>query len=236
VFSETAAYYDVLYSVVKDFDAESARIAGLLRELHPGARTVLDAGCGTGRHARALSAAHGYRVDGFDLDPGMVRIAATRNPEGRFGTADLVEFDLGRRYDAIVCLFSSIGYVRTVENLGRSLRCFARHPEPGGVALIEPWFPPGVMQHGYVTSLSADDGGTKISRMSRTVIDGRISRLDFEYLIGRPEGIERASEIHELGLFTREEYADAFRAAGFDARYDESGLSGRGLWLARLAA
>ena len=146
MFSETAAYYEALYETWKDFDAESAKIAALLRDEHPGARTVLDAACGTGRHAHVLAGAHGFAVDGFDLDGGMVRIAADRNPDGHFDVADMVDFNLGRRYDAVICLFSSIGYVRTARNLERTLRCFGNHVESDGVILVEPWFPPGVLQ------------------------------------------------------------------------------------------
>lgn len=233
MFSETAAYYEALYETWKDFDAESDKIAALLREEHPGTRTVLDAACGTGRHAEVLTTAHGFAVDGFDLDAGMVRIAADRNRQGRFDVADMVDFDLGRRYDAVICLFSSIGYVRTLPNLERALRCFGNHVKSDGVILVEPWFPPGVLEHGRVVTLTAEAGDTKLCRMSRTTIAGRISRIDFEYLIGDPGGIRRESETHELGLFTQDEMIAAFRAADLAVRFDPQGLTGRGLYVGR---
>jgi len=64
-------------------------------------------------------------------------------------------------------------------------------------------------------------------------VEGRLSRLRFEYLIGRADGIEHASEIHELGLFTPEEMQASFRAAGLAADYDAEGFSGRGVYVAR---
>lgn len=234
VFTETAAFYDALYAGIKDYEKEADWIAERLRAMHPTGHTVLDAGCGTGEHARLLAAHHGFAVDGFDLDPGMISVAAARNPSGRFVVGDLVDFDPGRRYNAVTCLFSSIGYVRTPENLLRALRTLRCCLEPHGVLLVEPWFEPGALTSGYVTSLAADaPGGVKICRVSRTVVEDRISRLEFEYLIGEPVGIRRATEIHELGLFTKEETRAAFRAAGFAAEYDEDGPTGRGLWMAR---
>jgi hypothetical protein len=52
-----------------------------------------------------------------------------------------------------------------------------------------------------------------VCRMSRTIIDGSVSRLELEYLVGTPAGIERRSETHELGLFTQAQMEAAFRAA-----------------------
>lgn len=69
--------------------------------------------------------------------------------------------------------------------------------------------------------------------MSHTVVAGRVSRIHFEYLIGDSAGLRRASEIHELGLFTRSEMTDAFESVGIAVEYDEAGIFGRGLYIGR---
>jgi SAM-dependent methyltransferase len=232
MFSETAELYDLIYAPFKDYPAEVRQIAGVLERVHPGARTVLDAGCGTGAHACLLARDHGFTVDGFDLDPVFVRIAQDKHPAGRFTQADMADFDLGRRYDAVLCLFSSIGYVRTLANVERTLRCFRRHLAPGGVVLVEPWFPPGVFQAGRLDLHTAGAEDVKVCRMARTEVEGRLSRLQFEYLIGRADGIVHRSEVHELGLFTVAEMTAAFTAAGLAVDYDPAGPSGRGLYVA----
>ena len=43
-----------------------------------------------------------------------------------------------RAYDVVLCLFSSIGYVKTKSNLNRAVKCMANHLTPGGILLIEP--------------------------------------------------------------------------------------------------
>ncbi len=234
MFSESAELYDLIYAQLKDYAAEAERVAALIRQVHPEATQLLDVACGTGEHARLLSR-HGFHVDGIDLDPAMVRLAAAKVPTGDFRVADMADFTLGRSYDAVLCLFSSIGYVRTLANVERTLVSFRRHLAPGGVVIVEPWFAPGVLQAGRVTVNTAEAEGVKVCRMAHTQVEGRTSRLRMDYLIGRPDGIRHASELHELGLFTLEEMQACFRAARLAADYDPVGLTERGLYVARAA-
>lgn len=77
-----------------------------------------------------------------------------------------------------------------------------------------PISPPGQLTNGWISTLSGQDDDVSVCRMSRTFVDGRVSRLEFEYLIGTPAGIERRSEVHQLTLFTQGEMEAAFVAAG----------------------
>ena len=233
MFSATADLYDLIYSSFKDYAAEAAALATLIRSAHPAARTVLDVACGTGEHARLLTEVHGFAVDGLDLDPAFVRIARGKLPNGTVSEGDMTSFVLPRRYDAVLCLFSSIGYVRTLENVTRTLGRFRAHLADGGVVIVEPWFPPDVLEAGRVSVNTAQAEGLAVCRMARMEVAGRLSRLHFAYLIGRSTGIEHATELHELGLFTTDELADCFRRAGLAAEYDPAGPSGRGLFVAR---
>jgi SAM-dependent methyltransferase len=169
------------------------------------------------------------------LEPGLLERAAARLPAGRFVRADMTDFDLGRTYDAVVCLFSSIGYVRDEPGLRRAVSAMGRHLDPEGLLLVEPWFEPGTMEDGYVMCLVVDTPDGKACRMSHTAIDGAVSRLHFEYLIGSGQGLRRAREVHELGLFSRETMLRAFELAGLEAAYDSDGPAGRGLYTARRA-
>jgi SAM-dependent methyltransferase len=234
MFHSSAEYYDLIYAPFKDYASEVARIAGLLRRLNPDCRTVLDVACGTGEHALRL-AAEGFVVDGLDLDPAFVRIAAGKHPAGRFFEADMSDFHLPHRYDAVLCLFSSIGYLCTLDRVKRALGCFREHLAPGGVALVEPWFPPGVLDTTRVFTHAGEAHGVRVSRHARTEVAGTLSRLLFDYEIDEGGAVRRVSEVHELGLFTTEELTQAFGAAGLDVEHDSDGLTGRGLFIARSA-
>jgi len=144
----------------------------------------------------------------------------------------MADFDLGKRFDAVVCMFSSIGYVRTEERLRSATASMARHLEPGGILVVEPWLAPADWLDRHVGAVFVDEPELKIARMNIAQREGNVSIVEFEYLVGTPDGIERFSERHELGLFTVEQYLEAFRAAGLEANHDPDGPMGRGLYVA----
>jgi SAM-dependent methyltransferase len=145
-------------------------------------------------------------------------------------------FDLGRRFDAVICLFSSIGYARTVEDLNRAVAVLARHVEPDGVVVVEPWISPEAWEDDHLGAVFVDEPDLKIARVNLSERDGRLSRFVFHYLVLTSEGVERFEEPHELGLFTHDEYVAAFCAAGLEVEHDSEGLMGRGLYVGRSAA
>jgi SAM-dependent methyltransferase len=233
VFNESTDLYDLIYTGIKDYDAEATAVSELLKRHRPGARDLLDVGCGTGEHARALSAL-GYTVDGVDVNPEFVRIAQEKNPTGSFICFDMVRMDLDQTYDAVLCLFSSIGYMKTADRMTEALGALGRHVRPGGIILVEPWFKPEEWQVGRVDEVGAADETRHVRRMSYSDRRGSISVLELHYLVGViGQGVEYRKEIHELGLFTVEEMRTAFSRAGLDAEWDPVGLSGRGMYLGR---
>ncbi len=63
--------------------------------------------------------------------------------------------------------------------------------------------------------------------------DGHLSILDFHYLVATVEGVQHYEEVHEIGLFTRDEMMKAFNAAGLMAEFEEKQFSDRGLYIAQ---
>jgi len=232
MFSKSEAFYDAIYGTMKDYAHEAQLIHELIRLYkQPSGTTLLDVACGTGGHIPFLR--QHYTVEGLDLDEQMLTIAHQRNPGIIFHHADMVDFDLGHLFDVIVCLFSSIGYVKTAARLYQTLQTMHHHLSPGGVVIIEPWLTPQMYHAGHIGAVFVDQPDLKIARMNKSeVIDG-ISIMDFHYLVATPEGIEHFTERHELGLFSREDYLEAFQASGLEVVHDPDPekLMGRGVYL-----
>jgi SAM-dependent methyltransferase len=233
MFTESARYYDLIYAW-KDYAAEARDVAMRLRALEPRCESVLDVACGTAEHARLL-AADGFRVDGLDIDPKFIEIARRKHTQGRFFTEDMSAFRLPHRYDAVICMFSSIGYLPTLSRVEAALRCFREHLEPGGVVIVEPWFEPGVLDPARPFQHVGEADGVRVVRNGRIEIVGRLARLFFTYEISDAHGFRTATEIHDLALFSRDELLGAFRNAGLDADFDPRGPMGRGLYVARIS-
>jgi SAM-dependent methyltransferase len=224
--------YDVVYSF-KDYAAECGRIEALVGERAPHARTLLDVACGTGKHLEQLRGR--FDCEGVDLDSGLLEIARTRLPGVPLHEADMRDFDLGHRFDVVVCLFSAIGYAGDLEGLHGTARSLARHLADDGLLIVEPWIDPEDWVPGRPHVLAADADGLAVARVTLSGREGNVSTMDMQYLVGTADGIEHFAEVHRVALFTREEMRTAFEAAGLRPDYDATGLIGRGLWIARRA-
>ena len=202
-----------------DYEEGSRRLTSLIQKHNPGARSLLDVGCGSGKYLDTLQ--HTFDCEGLDLSDGFLEIARKRCPHIRIHKGDMTDFDLGRRFDAICCLFLAIAYVRTVENMEKAVASMARHLNARGVLFIEPWVYPENFWVGKLFSEYVEEFERNISRMFITRVENRVSVYDIHYLVGTAQGIEYFIEREELGLFTHEEYLGAFEKAGLKVFYDK---------------
>jgi SAM-dependent methyltransferase len=233
VYGETARYYDRLYAF-KDYAGEVSKLLAIVdQDLHSGGRRLLDVACGTGLHLQHLK--EHFDAEGLDVSPELLEIARKRNPTLVLHQADMRTFALVARYDVITCLFSSIGYMTTLDDLQRAIGRMAAHLVPGGLLVVEPWLTPEAWKPNTVHALFIDEPELKIARINTSLTEGRVSIFDLHHLIGTPEGTEHVVEHHELGLYTVDEMTEAFTVAGLDVHHDPDGLTGRGLYVAHKA-
>ena len=231
MYSGSEKYYDDIYSAMgKDYAAEAYKIHDFIQKhKRTAGNTLLDVACGTGMHAEFLS--QNYQVTGTDLNVRMLRVARKKHPQIRFLEGDMRSLNMGRQFGAVTCLFSAIGYMKTKTDLQKAVRSMSHHLLPGGVLLVEPWFSEEQWNVGRVSINRVEKSEIKIVRMALARKRGKVSLLEFQYLIGTSRGIEHLKEHLELGLFDHQEYMDAFTRAGLDVTHDLEGIFGRGLYI-----
>lgn len=227
MFTKTAKQYDAVYSY-KDYESESELITKLIRERVPDADTLLDVACGTGKHLESLS--ESFTSQGVDLDTEMLKIAEERVPDVTLHNGDMCEFNLNSKFDVALCLFSSIGYTKTVERMEQAVANMANHLNPGGMLLVEPWLSPEAWLEGKIHTNTYETEEFIVTRMMVAEPIER-GRLVLEYMIGDSSGISHVTETHEMGWFTNDEYSNAFTKAGLELEHLEEGLTGRGIYI-----
>ena len=229
-YERSAEIYDRLYGR-KPVGTEVEQLRSLVAARCPAARSLLDVGCGTGSHLAQLR--EWIAVEGLDASPAMLAVARRKLPDVPLHEGDMRSFALARGFDVVISLFSTIGYVRSADELGQAIATMARHLTPGGVLAVEPWFTPaqwrpGAKVHGEVLA-DADD--LKIARFTVSGVRDRFAITPMHHLVATLDGVEHFVETHELFLAEHEEVEGAFRAAGLvDVAYVPE-LLVRGLWL-----
>ena len=235
MFTKSAALYDVIYTATgKDYSQEVHQLHHFIQKYKqcPGNR-LLDIACGTCMHIVLLRQFYNYSVEGLDLDENILAVARERYSDLTLHCADMVNFTLDHQFDVVTCLFSSIGYVRTVPQLKQAIHNMIQHVNYGGLVIIEPWFGPDHFQAGYVHAVFVDEPQLKIARMNVSAIENGLSILNFHYLVATPSSVDYFTERHELGLFSHDDYIEAMSVSGLETIYDPEGLDGRGLYVGK---
>src|SRR4051812_30867118 len=129
MYDRFAAVYDAIYKF-KNYEEEVAKVAEIVRARNPAAKSLLDVGCGTGEHILHLK--KDFDCAGIDLSPQLLAACREKNPDVEVFEGDMKDFDLGRKFDAIVCLFGAVGYMLTNVDLDKAIANMAKHLEPDG--------------------------------------------------------------------------------------------------------
>lgn len=214
-FKEIASYYDELYVQPEHYQAEARQVHELIRQYRQSAGTeLLDIACGTGGHIPGFQ--ENYQVTGLDLSEDMLAIASRKFPLVRFHLGNMVDFSLDSKFDAIVNLYGSIGFVKTQENLDRAVANFARHMVPGGVLILTPWSTQEDFHEGMFTDAvnRQDVAIARLEAIQRKGTD-RVE-VTMHHLVGRGGNVEYHTQAIEIGLFSRAEYTNSIRQAGLE--------------------
>jgi SAM-dependent methyltransferase len=220
VYDKSARIYDLLYvgSGIKNYRAEAAELHRIIQEARPTAKTLLDVACGTGAHLVEMQ--RWYAVEGVDVSPAMLAVARTRLPGVSLREADMRTLELGKTFDAVTCLFSSIGYMHDPGELRAAIARLAAHVAPGGVLILDGWVRPDQWRDNFRPDHPdvAHDSDVTVVRLSFSRREGNITELEMHHLVQTDAGIEYFMETHRLRLTETAAYVSAVSKAGLKAR------------------
>lgn len=233
-FRMFARHYDHIYLARKDYERESQVVRRIIRQYEERpSKTLLDVGCGTGEHLKYLS--RSFRCKGIDISKEMIDMAKVKVPHAEFQIADMIDFKLEEKFDVITCLFGSIGYVQTFENLAITLENFRDHLKNKGLALVEPWVFRRDFQKGKIAIDTYEDDKIRLVRMGTSKLTRTQWLIYFHYLIGADGEIKHVHEVHKMLAADYEDYLRAFNLARYgETRFlkEDQWTGSRGLFIA----
>jgi SAM-dependent methyltransferase len=218
-YENSARIYDLLYvgTGIKDYQAETAELRRIIDQSCPGAKSLLDVACGTGAHLAELR--QWYEVEGADLSPAMLAVARERLPGIPLHQADMRTLDLDRSFDAVICLFSSIGYLTDPTEMRSAVARLSAHVAPGGVLILDGWVRPDDWRESVRPEPDiAQDDEALVVRLAFIRREGNITDLDMHHMVQTAEGVDYFVENHRLALTPTEDYVSAVEGAGLAAR------------------
>jgi SAM-dependent methyltransferase len=226
VFARYAHYYNVLYRD-KDYTQEAQYVHQLVQRYAPQTKTVLELGCGTGRHASEL-ARQGYQVHGMDQSETMLQQAAEYQaqnaPELRdalvFSLGDLRTIRLSQTFDAVIAVFHVMCYQTTNEDLVAAFQTANTHLKPDGIFIFDFWYGPAVLTDRPTVRVKRwEDDLVHIRRVAEPVMSPNENIVDVHYEViiqhKQPQTLETLQETHRMRYLFAPELLFMLKSTGF---------------------
>lgn len=234
VFGAYSKYYNLLYKD-KNYSGEARYVHNLIQNHTPGARSVLDLGCGTGRHDFEL-AKFGYEITGVDMSEEMLSdaksILSSLDPTINYLLGDIRTVRLNRTFDVVVSLFHVISYQTSNDDLQSAFSTVKEHLSPGGLFLFDFWYGPAVLADlPEVRIKRLEDGDVEVLRIAEPVMHINDNVVDVNYQVMISEKatgkVEQLSEVHRMRYLFMPEITGYLDAVGIRILQAEEWMTGK---------
>jgi SAM-dependent methyltransferase len=236
VFAHYARYYDLLYKD-KDYTGEAEYVHALLQRQGNTPKSILELGCGTGKHALLL-AKKGYAVTGVDMSEEM--LAAARERKVKDGKSLSLEFTHGdvrsvrvdKKFDAVISLFHVMSYQTTNEDLSNAFQTAAAHLKRGGIFVFDCWYGPAVLtDRPTVRVKRLEDDIIQVTRLAEPDMHPNENIVDVNYTLfirDKASGkVEEVKETHRMRHLFAPEISSLIGLAGFKVLHSEEWMTGK---------
>jgi len=225
LYQNLAKMYDLLYSY-RDYGKE---VDFLIGNLPSGDNaSFLDVACGTGVHLKAIrERLPEARLEGLDLNQGMLNVAEGKSLGASLTRADMRNFNLGRNFDIVYCLSSSIQYNLSEGDLGKSIDSMRRHAI-GGNVIFDMAYCQERWKEGYTNVTANSDERFEVAEMYTSHSSDGFSYWNPLYLIKDKETGQMDMHVdkHKIKLWSVPEVEAMLTARGIshNVRIGYSGM------------
>ena len=237
-FDAYSQYYDLLYQD-KDYAGEADYVRRLLSRFLPSVSSILELGCGTGKHA-ALLAESGLQITGVEVSESMLQQAVGRavaaNAAGVAGSFKPVSGDartvrVGKCFDAVVSLFHVVSYQTTNNDVRQMFETAATHLQPGGLFLFDVWYGPAVVTLKPVVRVKRmENSQIAVLRIAEPKVDMNRNRVDVTYTVlvtDRTSGhVQQFTEEHHMRYYFAPELELIAESNGMPIIHSEEWMTG----------
>jgi SAM-dependent methyltransferase len=216
LYKKYAKYYDLIYAS-KGYDEETKFIKEMIRKHSIKGRELLEVGCGTGNHAVILQKS-GFRITGIDLNEEMLSVARKKTNKIKFAQGDMRSFRLNKKFDILLCLFSTIHYNQSTDELKKTLQNFHSHLRKGGLLIFDMGFNEERWDEKKGRTLEDYRGkDMDLVRFDKSTREGKFGLFHMAYILFKDNKFNFGSEVHKLRIFKTPEVKRILENVGFDA-------------------
>jgi len=188
VFDLYAKYYDLLYKE-KDYFREAQYINTLIEKFRPNSKSILDLGCGTGRHD-IIFAENGFEVTGVEQSDKMLEKAMVNKQNSKsylnleFVKSDIRNIKLNKKFDVVFSLFHVMSYQTTNKDLKMTLATVKEHLKEDGIFIFDFWYGPAVFTERPEKRVKVlEDEEIKVERIADPVLKLNDNIVDVNYSV-----------------------------------------------------
>lgn len=228
VFGLYSLYYNLLYKE-KDYQGEADFVDKLIRKYTKNAITLLDLGCGTGKHSIALSQKK-YVITGIDQSSQMLSIA-WQNADGaklsieslniNFVLGDIRKIHLDKQFDSVISLFHVMSYQTSNNDIRAVFQSVKTHLKSDGIFIFDFWYGPAVLsERPSIRVKHMEDDIILVKRLAEPVMHPNDNIVDVNYLLTvtdkKTQKVNELTETHRMRYFFLPEIKIILDETGFE--------------------
>jgi ubiquinone/menaquinone biosynthesis C-methylase UbiE len=186
-------------------------------------KSVLDLACGTGSLAIELHR-RGYEVSGADgclemLEVGRKKVAALNYPIS-FYHRNLIDLHDLPTFDAVLCLYDSINYMMTLDDMEKAFEMMKKVIKPGGIVIFDVCTESNSLEH--FNDMKERDAGDGFWYVRHSYYkDGvQFNKFDIHFEIDDA----RVQEVHQQRIYPLSDVQSVLASSGFEIEGAYSGF------------